>query len=71
MARFVTMFKNQIRIACKMGTMVRLGRFCMKFDDAMDVSKPLWLPNPNNPQELLKQEEPPQQNRKRPQGTFK
>jgi hypothetical protein len=56
MCSFVTMFKNQIRIACKMGTMARLGRFGMAFDDMVDVSKPLWLPNPTNPQELVKQE---------------
>lgn len=64
--RFVTMYKNQIRISCKLGTMIRLGQFCMAYDDTIDISKPIWLPNPQNPQELVKQqEEKPRQTRKR------
>lgn len=56
--RFVTMYKNTIRIACKLGTLIKLDRFKMVFNDQLDVSKPLWLPNPENEHELVKQEEP-------------
>lgn len=54
---FVTMFKNTIRIACKLGALVRLGKFRMSFNDKVDVSKPLWLPNPENERQLVKQVE--------------
>lgn len=52
------MYKNTIRIACKLGTLVKLDRFKMVFNDQVDVSRPLWLPNPENEQELVKQEDP-------------
>ena len=45
-----------------MGTLMRLGRFTMLYNDKNDVSKPLWFPNPENEKELIKQEcemEPP------------
>lgn len=54
---FVTMYKNCIRVACKLGTVIRMGRFAMSFNDTVDASKPVWLSNPDNPQELIKQEE--------------
>lgn len=47
------MFKNSLRIACKMGTLVRLARFTMTYSDVLDVSKALWLPNPENEKELV------------------
>lgn len=52
---FVTMFKGTIRIACKLGTLMRIGRFQMLFNSSVDVSQDLWLPNPSNPTELVKQ----------------
>lgn len=57
--RFVTMYKSTIRIACKLGTLVKLDHFKMVFNDQVDASKPLWLPNPENEHELVRQEEPP------------
>ena len=58
----VTMFRNCIRVACKLGTVIRMGRLRMTYNDSVDVSKPMWLPNPDNPQELVKQKD-------RPRGT--
>lgn len=58
-SRFVTMFKNTIRIACKLGTLIRLGSFQLIFNDSVNVSKDIWLPDPANPKELVKQPETP------------
>lgn len=53
---FVTMFKNTIRLACKLGTVIRLGAFTMVIQDKPDVSSYLWLPDPNKPNELVRQD---------------
>lgn len=50
------MFKNQIRMACKVGTVMRTGKFMMVVNNNIDVSKPLWLPNPENEKELVRKE---------------
>lgn len=50
----MTMFKNTIRIACKLGTVIRMGNFTMGYTDIPDMSASTWLPDPNNPNELIK-----------------
>lgn len=53
------MFKSTIRIACKLGTLIRLGSFQLAFNDAVNMSRDIWLPDPANPNELVKQPEEP------------
>lgn len=53
---FITMFQNEIRIGCKLGTVVRLGRFTMQFSDRPDHSSYSWIADPANPSMLKKQE---------------
>lgn len=51
------MFRNTIRIACKLGTIIKMGSFAMCFNDMPDVSAPVWLPDPHNPHEMVKHED--------------
>lgn len=64
---FVTMFRGTMRLACKLGTVVRLGRVTMSFQEQPDVSAWEWMPNPANEQELIRKAEPkkPKDPRKR------
>lgn len=52
---FVTIFQNEIRLACKLGTVVRLGRFNFSFNDTPDHSSFSWISDPANPNNLIKQ----------------
>lgn len=53
---FITMFQNEIRIGCKFGTVLRLGRFTMQFSERPDHSSFCWVADPANPTVLKKQE---------------
>lgn len=52
---FVTIFQNEIRLACKLGTVLRQGRFCMQFSELPDHSSFSWISDPDNPHSFLKQ----------------
>lgn len=52
---FVTMFQNEIRLACKLGTVLRQGRFSMQFSELPDHSSFSWISDPDNPHSLIKQ----------------
>lgn len=47
------MYQNTIRLACKLGTIVRTGRFSMLFKNQPDYSAFEWLPNPEKEGELV------------------
>lgn len=68
MGGFVTMFQNEIRLACKLGTVVRQGRFCLQFSDLPDHSSFSWISDPSNPGNLIRQE---QSDGKRPRSRTK
>ncbi len=53
MLSFVTMFKSSMRLACKVGTVVRLGTFAESYSDAVDHSASRWLPNPEKANEMV------------------
>lgn len=52
---FVTVFQNEIRLSCKLGTVLRQGRFTMTFSDQPDHSSFCWMPSPDDPTKLIKQ----------------
>ncbi len=58
------MYRSTIRIACKVGTLIRLGSFQLAFSDAINVSRDTWLPDPDNPKELVKQPEEPEKRKR-------
>lgn len=52
---FITMFQKTIRLACKLGQVIRLGRFCMLFSEAPNVSLWEWTADPTNQDQLVRQ----------------
>lgn len=52
---FVTIFQNEIRLACKLGTVLKQGRFCMQCSELPDHSSFSWISDPDNPSNLIKQ----------------
>lgn len=51
---FVTMFRNQMRFACRQGVVMRTGRIALRISLTPDMSLPVWLPNPANEAELVR-----------------
>lgn len=49
----VTLFHGHLRLACKVGTLHRIDRFNLAFCETPNVSDILWIPSPDNPQELI------------------
>lgn len=52
---FVTMYQNEIRLACRIGLVMRQGRFTMTFAEAPDHSAFAWVPDGEDPGRLIKQ----------------
>lgn len=42
-----------MRLACKVGTVIRLGTFSESYNDAVDHSASRWLPSPENANEMV------------------
>lgn len=50
---FVTIFQNEIRLACKLGTVLRQGRFTMVFNEVPNHSLFCWIPDEKDPSNLV------------------
>lgn len=52
---FVTMFQNEIRLGCRVGTVLRQGRFALQFSELPDHSSFCWMQDPDDPSQQIKQ----------------